>query len=385
MNKYQLMLFASAALLLTHNHAMADEFKIGFAVSLSGYLAPYDSPTLEGAKMAIADLNAKGGLGGKDQIVALTKDVRSDTSATQVAVQELLDDGAKVIVVPCDDDPAIAGGLLAQQANVPVFSTCATNASLPTAIGDSYFLNYLSDTMEGAALAKYALSQGYKTALILVSPDTTYTKNLPEYFAEEFEKGGGKLLSSVTFKMGQQEFSSEVTQIKNMTEKPDVIVTAAYEPDFPAFMRQLRGQGLTMPVLGADGIDSPTTLSLGDAGEGVVFVNAGNPAGNPRLAEFFARYKKETGQPLTNSFVATGYDLMLVLDAAYKAAGAASGPALRDAIDNLSELEVTTGKVTYAGNNRIPARSIAVNMVKSGKAEFVTSYTLDTKTLPAPK
>lgn len=365
--------------------AFADDFKVGFAVSLSGYLAPYDAPTLEGAEIAIKDLNVKGGLAGSYPVVAAVKDVRSETSATQVAVQELIDEGAKVIVVPCDDDPAIAGGLIAQQAQIPVFSTCATNAALPEAIGDYYFINYLSDTLEGAALAKYASEQGYRSAYLLLSPDTTYTKNLPEYFADVFARSGGEILGRSTFKMGQQDFSAEVTQIKSLSPQPDVIVTAAYEPDFPAFIKQLRGQGLAIPVLGADGLDSPTTLSLGDAGESVVFVNAGNPGGNPRLKEFFTRYESETGKPLTNSFVATGYDLMTVIDAAVRAAGSTEGPSLRDAIDNLKDVDVMTGKVSYAGNRRIPARSISVNKVVASKAEHVTTYVIDRADLPAPR
>lgn len=377
-------LLSASVLISSTPFAVAEEFKIGFAVSLSGYLAPYDAPTLEGAQMAIRDINSKGGIGGTFKVTAAVKDVRSETAATQIAVQELLDDGANVIVVPCDDDPAIAGGLLAQQAQIPVFSTCATNAALPAVIGEYYFINYLSDTLEGAALAKYAAEQGYTTAYLLVSPDTTYTKNLPEYFTDAFAMAGGKTIGRSTFKMGQQDFSAEVTQIKNLPGKPDVIVTAAYEPDFPAFIKQLRGQGLEIPVLGADGLDSPTTLSLGEAGEGVVFVNAGNPEASPRLAEFFERYQAETGQPLTNSFVATGYDLVTVIDAAVREAGELNGPALRDAIDNLVDVEVMTGNVSYAGTNRIPARSISVNKVTDGKAAHVATYTLKGENLPTP-
>ena len=210
--------------------ARADEFKIGFAVSLSGYLAPYDAPALEGARMAIRDLNAHGGLAGAHPVVAIVKDVRSDTPSTRVAVQELIDAGARTIVVPCDDDPTIAGGLLAQAAKIPVFSTCASTATLPETIGDDYFMNYLSDTLEGAALAKYAMAQGYRTAYLLVSPDTVYTTNVPQYFARSFEALGGKSLGSATFKMGQQDFSAEVTRMKELDPKPDVIVLRLMSP-----------------------------------------------------------------------------------------------------------------------------------------------------------
>jgi len=372
------MLFVSA-----QAHA-ADPLKIGFAVSLTDYLAPYDSPTLDGAKIAIDDLNVKGGAAGKYPIEAMVKDVRSDTTQTAVAVQELLDDGADIIVVPCDDDPAIAGGLIAQNAGKPTFSTCATNAALPGAIGDFYFTNYVADNLQGATLAQYAREQGYERAYILISPETTYTNNLPLYFAKTFEKLGGKLIGQGTYSFGQQDFSTEVTKIQSMDPKPDVIMTSAYEPDFPAFLKQLRGAGITAAVLGSDGIDSPTTLSLGDVSEGVVFTNAGSPVEGTRLAEFFAHYEDVMGQPLTNSFAATGYDMMLMIDEAIRRAGSQDGAAIRDAVENLHNFQGVTGTITYKDRGHVPLRAIALNMVTGGEAVHIDTRTIDETLVPSP-
>ncbi|WP_421723882.1 ABC transporter substrate-binding protein [Bauldia sp.] len=362
-----------------------DTLKIGFAVSLTDYLAPYDSPTVDGAKIAIDDLNADGGAAGQYQIEAMIRDVRSDTVQTSVVVQEFIDAGAQVIVVPCDDDPAIAGGLLAQQAEIPVFSTCATNAGLPGAIGDFYFVNYVADTIQGATLAEYAREQGYENAYLLVSPDTTYTGNLPEYFGEVFEELGGTVVGRGTYTFGQQDFSAEVTRITALDPQPDVIMTSAYEPDFPAFLRRLRGAGIDAAVLGSDGIDSPTTIALGDVSEGVVFTNAGAPVAGTRLADFFAQYEAVMGEPLTNSFAATGYDMMLVIDHAVREAGSLEGPALRDAIAAIDGLEVVTGTVTYKDRGRVPARAVALNRVGDGTVTHVDTRIIDPGLVPASR
>jgi branched-chain amino acid transport system substrate-binding protein len=363
--------------------ARADEtLTIGFAVSQTGYLAPYDAPTVEGAMMAIDDLNAGGGAAGTYTIEAIVKDVRSDTVQASVAVQELVDDGADVIVVPCDDDPAIAGGLIAQTNGIPVFSTCATNAALPGAIGDYYFTNYVADTLQGATLAEYAYNEGYRSAYILVSPDTTYTNNLPQYFAQTFEQLGGSLLGSGTYGFGQQDFSSEVTKIASLDPQPDVIMTSAYEPDFPAFIKQLRGAGVDAAVLGSDGIDSPTTLALGEVSEGVVFTNAGNPQSSDRLADFFAQYETVYGQPLTNSFAATGYDMVLVIDEAVRQAGSLDGAAMRDAIADIADFQVVTGMISYRDRNHVPARAIALNRVTGGSVEHIDTVVIADDLVP---
>ena len=234
------------------------------------------------------------------------------------------------------------------------------------------FANYTADNLQGTVLADFAMQQGYKTALILISRDTPYTEKLPEYFAKVFEAKGGKLAGTVEFKMGQQDFSAEVTKIKQIAPAPDVIMTSAYELDFPAFIKQLRSAGITTPVLGSDGIDSPTTLALGSIVEGVVFTNAGFPAEGSPLAKFNAAFKAHFGQEPNTVYTATGYDVIKVIEAAVKAAGdKTDGKSLRDAIDNLEDLPVATGTITYKGMHRVPLRVVALNWIVDGEKTHV--------------
>ncbi|MBT8154709.1 ABC transporter substrate-binding protein [Epibacterium ulvae] len=375
----------TSCLLTTAAVAQDDVLNIGFAVSLTGYLAPYDTPTVEGAKIAIDELNAAGGADGKFKIESMIRDVRSDTVQTSIVVQELVDAGADIIVLPCDDDPAIAGGLIAQDAGIPSFSTCATNASLTQAIGEFYFVNYVADIVQGATLAQYAREQDLSTAYLLVSPETTYTGNLPEYFGEVFTTLGGAVVGKGTYSFGQQDFSAEVTRIANLDPHPDVVMTSAYEPDFPAFLRQLRSAGVMSAVYGSDGIDSPTTVSLGDVSEGVVFSNAGFPVEGSPLAAFFAKYNDVYGQPLTNSFAATGYDMILVIQEAARVAGSLEGAALQQAVSEIDGLNVSTGTITYAGRNGIPARSVSLNQVSNGAVVHLDTRVIDAALLPASK
>lgn len=375
----------SSAGLLCAPAFSADTLQIGFAVSLTGYLAPYDTPTVNGAKIAIEDLNAAGGAAGTYTIKAMVRDTRSDTVQTSVVVQELIDAGADVIVLPCDDDPAIAGGLVAQDAGIPAFSTCATNAGLTDAIGDYYFVNYVADLVQGATLGQFAHEEGLKTAYLLVSPETTYTGNLPEYFGEVFEGLGGTVVGRGTYSFGQQDFSAEVTRISSLDPQPDVVMTSAYEPDFPAFLRQLRSAGITSAVYGSDGIDSPTTVSLGKVSEGVIFTNAGNPDSSARLSGFFDQYEAFYGEPLNNSFAATGYDMILVIQEAVRVAGEIDHSKIRDAIDGISGLDVVTGQITYAGQNRIPSRAVSINRITDGEISHIDTRTIDAALLPESK
>lgn len=349
-----------------------DTIKIGFVGAFTGALAPYDQPTLQGIQLAVDQINKAGGIDGKFKIELITRDMRSETAQSAVMAQEVIDQQVNVLLSPCDVDPSVAAGQIAQAAQIPTISPCASTPTLPGIVGDYMFANYTADNLQATALAYFAQKQGYKNALILISRDTPYTEKLPLYFAKVFETKGGKIAGTVEFKMGQQDFSAEVTKIKGISPAPDVIMTAAYEPDFPAFIKQLRSAGIKTPVLGSDGIDSPTTLGLGEVAEGVVFSNAGYPSDGSSLAKFNADFKAFFNQEPSAVYTATGYDVIKVIEAAIKAdGGKLDGPSIRDAIDNLENVQVATGTITYKGMNRVPLRVVALNRIVNGQKTHV--------------
>ncbi len=364
--------------------AAAEDITIGLATAQTGGLAYVDQPSLAGFKLAVDEINAAGGLGGKYKINLDIKDTRTDTAATVQAAQELVAAGVKVMITPCDADPSIAAGQISQPAQIPTLTFCGTTPTITEAVGDYMFGTYPADNGQAALLADFALKKGYKSAYILKSPDSAYTLRLPEYFAEVFTKKGGTLSGEGTYTMGQQDFAAEVTKIKAMNPQPDVIMTAAYEPDFLAFLQQLRGAGVTAPVLGSDGIDSPTTTGLGAIANGIVHTTAGFPVEGSKLAAFYEKFKAATGAAPETVYVATGYEIPYILDAAVKAAGSIDGPALRDALANLKDVEVLTGKVTYAGTNRMPIRDITLVEIEDGKRKLVLTATPDPADVPKP-
>ncbi len=378
------VLLLSTALCASALPALAEDLVIGLATAQTGGLAPYDQPSLRGLEMAIEEINAAGGIAGKFPIKLVAKDTRSDAAQTALVAQELVDAGVKIVITPCDADPSIAAGQITQAAQIPTFSFCATTPTMPLAVGDYMFGNYPADNVQAAVLANYAKDKGFKTAYILKSPDTAYTLKLPEYFAESFKGKGGELLGEGTFSMGQQDFSAEVTKIKAMNPAPDVIMTAAYEPDFPAFIRQLRGAGVTTPVLGSDGIDSPTTFGLGEIVDGVVFTTAGFATdGNP-LAAFNGKYKDKFGQEPDTVYIANGYDLGKVIEAAVTKAGSIEPTAIRDAVASLEGVQGVTGSITYAGTQGMPLRAVSLVQIAGGNRSLVSQGVPDAADVPAP-
>ncbi|MBL8711207.1 MAG: ABC transporter substrate-binding protein [Rhodospirillaceae bacterium] len=363
--------------------AAADDLVVGAAISLTGGLAYADVPAQKGMQLAIDEINAAGGIGGKYKIDLRLKDSRSDPAQTSIAAQELIDDGASVLVTPCDADPSIGAGQMAQSAGVAAFSTCASSPNLPLAVGDHMFTNFPGDNVQATVSAKYAIDSGYKNAYILISPDTSYTQ-LPNYFKTVFETLGGKVVGEDNFSIGQQDFSAQVTKIKSLEPAADVIMTAAYEPDFPAFIKQLRAAGITAPVIGSDGIDSPTTFALGDVAEGVVFSTAGFAAPGSPLEAFNAKYKAANGENPDTIFSAIGYDLIKVLEAAVLKADSVDREAIWQAVRELENVQGATSTITYKGTNGVPLRQVSLIKVVKGDRELVLQEAPDAALIPAP-
>ncbi|MCG8683559.1 MAG: ABC transporter substrate-binding protein, partial [Desulfobacterales bacterium] len=346
------------------------ELRIGLAIAQTGGLAPYDAPVMEGFKLAVEEINAAGGIGGRVKVKLVTRDVRSDVAQTAVAAQELVDEKVDVLVTPCDADPSFAASQIAQEAGVPAFSTCASSPTLPLMGGEYMFANFPGDNVQATVSASWAIDRGFKTAYLLYSPDTQYT-TMPLYFGEVFTKLGGRLLGQDEYKMEQQNFSAEVTKIKALKPQPDVIMTSAYEPDFPAFIRQLRAAGITSQVIGSDGIDSPTTFSLGETVENLVFTTAGHALPGNALDAFNKKYRAAYGKESETVFNAIGYDLVKVIEAAVLSCGSTDGKQIRDAVAGLENVQGATGTITYKGTTGMPLRQVALIRVKSGGRELL--------------
>jgi len=268
--------------------------KIGSTQPITGVAAIAGQGLYAGVKLAVDEINAKGGLGGKYKAVIDVRDTRSDTAEAVKVAQEFADKKVNFIVSPADGDPTMAMGQITSPAGIPTM-TFAGTAPVLTSVGDFVFGSYPGDNQQAAVLGAYAVELGYKTAWLLKSPDSSYTMKGPEYFGQVFEAKGGKVIGEGSFTLNQPDFSAIVTTIKALDPQPDVIATWAWEPDFPAFIKALRGAGVTTPVMGADVLDTPTVRGLGEVVNGIIHTSGGYPEPGSKHEDFNKRFKAATG------------------------------------------------------------------------------------------
>lgn len=360
-------------------------YKMGYDSSQTGGLAYSDVPASKGLRMAIDEINAKGGIDGKWKIELILQDNRSEAAQSAVVAKDLVSQDVKFLVCTSDADPCTAAGQIAQTASIPTMSTAATSPVLPGSVGDFMFMSVFGDNTQATALADYATEQGYKNAYLLCSPDSSYTSKSCDYFATVFEAKGGTIAGRGSFTLGAADFSAEVTKIKNLSPAPDVIMTPAYPPDAPTFLKQLRAAGVETPVVSIDGVDSVDTISAGGpAVEGLVFTTHGYPEAGTPMADFWARYKEKYGSDPESVFAATGYDLMKIVEAAVIKAGSTDPAKVRDALDGLENVAGVTGSITYKDQDRIPLKTVYLVKIEGGEFVFLDKVTPASNDIPAP-
>jgi branched-chain amino acid transport system substrate-binding protein len=347
-----------------------EPIKIGSPYNLTGGYASIDNPAANGSKLAVKEINAAGGVLGRP-LEIIIEDGRSDVpTITSVAKKLVEEDGVNVMAGLTDTSYMLAAGPVAQEAGIPFIDVGGT-APLITTVGDYIFMLPFGDNVQAAVSAEFAHEQGWKTAALLLDEAMDYTKFLAKYFKDRFtmEDIGGTIVSELSYSMGDTDFSSQLTEFKNLDPQPDFLFISANPGEIGTIVRQARDLGLTMPIVGGDGYDTPLLAELGgDAATNVFFTtHQGIYDKTPVSEAFNAAYEGEYGKPPEAVFAALGYDGIKLMADAITRAGTIDGAAVRDALAATQDFQAVTGTISYEQGSRIPSKSVALIEATDGK------------------
>lgn len=359
--------------------AAADDEKIifGGALCLTGVQAPLDTPGYRGAQVAIKALNDAGGVLGKP-VEFVNIDGKSDPVTVGNAAVELIDQGADLIMAPCDFDFGGPASREAQDAGIVGISLCASDPLYSSwSLGDKQFTLSMWNTTMGATAAEYAFNEReWKTAYVVTDQFIAYTKSLSKYFIEHFEALGGEVLLEDTYTNGDNDFSAQLSRLQALETKPDVIFISSYGQDIGVIIRSLREVGYDAPVLGGDSYDDPAMIAaLGESlGNDIYFVTHTwmGEEGHPDMPAFIEQYEAMHGEAPDTSFVATGWDTVMLLAQAVEAAGSTDGEAVATALEE-GQFSLLTGDLDYrsADEGHAPDKAAVLIEVKDGKTGFL--------------
>jgi branched-chain amino acid transport system substrate-binding protein len=302
-------------------------------------------------------------------------DGKSDVPTIASITQRMVEEDQVVALVGLTDTSYMrAAGPVAQENQIPFLDVGGT-APIITQIGDYIFMLPFGDNVQAAAAAEYVAEQGWTTCAMLVDEAMDYTKFLARYFDQAFTALGGEIVSRLAYNMGDTDFSAQITEFANLDPQPDFYFISANPGEIGTIVAQARAAGLSAPIVGGDGYDTPLLTELGGQStpvNDVVFTtHQGIYDDTPAAAAFIAAYEAEYGRPPENVFAALGYDGVNLMVDAMERAGTTDGPAVRDALNATTDFQGVTGTISYADGTRIPAKSVALIEVVDNENQLI--------------
>jgi branched-chain amino acid transport system substrate-binding protein len=358
--------------------AASDEIVIGEYGSMTGSEANFGQSTHNGILMAVEELNAAGGVKGK-KIKLVNYDDQGKTSEVGTAVTRLItSDNAIAVIGEVASSLSIAGGQICQQHGVPMVSPSSTNPKV-TETGDFVFRVCFIDPFQGYVMAKFATDAkdkaglGIKKVAMLVDQRQAYAQGLSRDFESALVKLGGAVPAKEFYQGGDQDFSAQLTRIKNANV--EALYVPGYYTDIANIAKQARAIGIpaTVPLLGGDGWESVTEIG-GAAIDGSYYSNhyaAEDP--RPEVQAFVTKYKTKQGR-VPDSLAALGYDATMLIADALKRSPTIDRKGVRDAIAATKDFQGVAGKISIDDqrNARKPAVVLKINGAAK-TATFVTS------------
>jgi len=353
----------------------AEPIKLGSIYSLTGSYAVIEDPALKGAKLAVKEINAAGGIKGRP-IQLIQYDGKSTLADIANAAQRLVhEDKVIAIVGVADSGFYLASAPIAQDAGIPYLDTGGTVPNLPEQVGEFAHMMPFGDDYQAYVAAEFAQKDlGAKSAFILRDGDTDYTRAIAGFFKEKFTKLGGKIVDESSYHTGDTDYSAHVTKIRSLNPQPDIIYAAMNPGDDATFVRQAREGGITLPIIGGDAFDNPDLVKNAGAKntKDVYFTtHMAMTQDGGAVTKFINAYKAEFGVPPENAFAGLGYDSVYLMAEAMKRAKELTSKDINDAIFTITDFNGVTGKANFSDPKRAPDKEVTLIAVKDGKFELV--------------
>jgi branched-chain amino acid transport system substrate-binding protein len=344
---------------------------IGEVGSLTGAEGTFGMSNHEGLIMAVEEINAAGGVTGK-QIRVITMDDQGKPEEAVLAVTKLLTrDKVHAIIGEVASSRSLAIAPLCQKYKIPMVSASSTNPKV-TQIGNYIFRVCFIDPFQGGVMANFAMDTLHaKSAAVFRDQKSDYSMGLADAFVKRFKEKGGVIAGDESFVSGDIDFKSQLTAIRD--KKPDVIFVPGYYMEVGLIAKQARSLGIQQTLLGGDGWTSGKVLEIGGAAlNGCYFsTHYAVDSTDPKVVEFLAKYKKRWGHD-PDSLAALGYDAGYLFAAAVKRAKSLDGNDIREALATTKAFPGVTGNITI-NTDRDAVKSAVVLKIAGQKISYLTT------------
>jgi branched-chain amino acid transport system substrate-binding protein len=371
MHKRILGIAAASAMLLSACQPMAggDTIKIGMIAPLTGDVSTVGQDFLHGAQMAIDEVNAAGGINGK-QVTLIAEDGKCAGGDSASAAQKLVNVDKVIAILggQCSGE-TLAAAPIVEAGKVVLLSSWSSNPAVTDA-GDYVFRNYPSDALKTKAMAAYFAKKGYKT-VALIGENTDFAVGFRDSLIKDLPPNS--IVFSELVEPGTKDFRSLLTRLKDV--EFDVFVPDANQTAVAGeLLKQLREAGFTQPVVGQDVIDATDVVAaVGDLDSEIYLINVPTVGEGSALETAF---KAKHGEPQAGiTYVALAYDSAKILMEGLKTAK--TSEELKNWMNSMPTHAGVSGNVSFDENGDVIGLDYALKQFKDGKIVELEAIAVD--------
>ena len=347
------------------------DIKVGLAISLTGAANIYGPAQQNGAKLAMEQINAAGGIGGAKIALVVEDDASARDQGITVFRKLINEDKVAAILGPTLSGVAAGAHPVAQQASIPVIAISNTGVGIVGKCDygacDWIFRASLGEETALPAALKAAKDKlNLKKVVLMFESDQKFASDGAEIFKKAAADNGITIARTIPYKTADVDFSAFVTQAKG--ESPDAILASGLAGTASKVLVEVGKQfpqGLR--VVGSNGFNSPAVIqAAGAAAPNMIVGTAWNKASTDKAnADFVKTFKDKYGSD-PDQFATQAYTAMIVLaDAMKRSTNATDKAAVKKALEGTKDLATPLGAFSFTPEHDVK-QPVFVMTVKDG-------------------
>ncbi len=339
---------------------------IGVIFGVSGPISVYGGPQSQAVELAVAEINESGYLGEGVELVAIIEDSAGDAEQAIAAMTKLVEeDGVVAVLGPTLSTEAFSADPIAEENGTIVMGVSNTAIGI-TDMGEYVFRDSLPESsVIPGTIAQSKAILGLEKVGVLYGNDDDFTLSGYDVFIQALEDNEIEILGEETFARGDVDFNPQLTSL--IASEPDALVVSALAAEAVQIITQARALGYEGPIIGGNGLNSPSVLSeSGEASNGVIVGAAWNIASPDPLSVKFTESFQAAYDAAPDQFTAQAYTGAWLEATAIRCADSVDRTEVRDALAAIQDFPSPLGSFSFA-EDRNPVHNPVVQIAQDGK------------------
>ncbi len=363
MKKLVLSAVVSASMVFAAN--AGDTVKIALAGPTTGPLTQYGDMMVAGSQVAVADINAKGGINGKQVEVVVYDDACEPKQAVTVA-NKIINDGVRFVLGHLCSGATIPAAKIYDEEGVVMVSPAATSPELSQKGYQTIFRTIGRDDQTAPVAVDYIVKHFKGKKVAVLHDKQQYGQGLAEGVKAGLEKADFPVAFFEGVNKGQTDFSALVTKLKK--DGIDFVYWGGYHPEFGKIVRQGADQGFAPQYMGSDGIANADVFAIaGDAAKDILVTIPTDFSGKAENADIVKAVKANKKDP-NGPFVMPSYAAIQVIADTANKLKTEDSEKIAEEIHKGEVYNTVIGEISFQENGDLKAFPFAVyKMNKDGK------------------